>query len=318
MDVQKILNKTIRRHSDKKNFVVAPIFFSTVIVLFIITATNDLETVWKTHRFPFLDRSVLYSNPNDIIINLSPLRDTLNAIATEIGTNNISLYAESLNSGANIVVNKDLRIFPFSLAKLPLALVVMKKVERHELELHDPLEIKAEDQDARSGTLYQRTPGTKITVDALLKTLLIDSDNTAQHVLLRNITEGDMGALINETGLQDLGDQSGRISAKEYTRFYRTLFFSSFLTPGDSEKILKLLNQATFKDFLSSGVPAGIPFPHKYGVDVNNKIYLDSGIIYIPNRPMMITVMLQGIDKDQAHEYMTRIAKEIYNYISTK
>jgi D-alanyl-D-alanine carboxypeptidase len=41
----------------------------------------------------------------------------------------ISIYYEQLNSGANISVNKDLRLWPASLTKLPVALVVMKKIE---------------------------------------------------------------------------------------------------------------------------------------------------------------------------------------------
>lgn len=313
---QKLLDKVIKWDSVKKSFVVAPIFLSFVIFLFIIILVPVLNRVWASYHFPFLDRSVIFNNPKDIIINLTPLRNKLNAIAGEIGNNNISLYLEVLNSGANVAINKDLRMFPVSLAKLPLAIVVMKKVENHKLALGDLIEIGEEDQDSRSGEMYKLTPGTKVSVEYLIKELLIDSDNTAQHVLLRNINQDDMQSLIDETGLEDLADPTGRISAKEYARFYRTLFFSSYLTPGDSQKILKLLSQSTFKEFLSAGIPEGVTFSHKYGLDVDSKIYLDSGIIYISNQPVMITAMLRGMNEDQAHEYMATIAKEAFDYIS--
>lgn len=146
---------------------------------------------------------------------------------------------------------------------------------------------------------------------------MVDSDNTVQHILLRLLGQDDMQRLVDETGLESLTDPEGKISAKEYTKFLRVLYTSSYLERKDSQAILKMLSEATFKDFLSTGIPKDVFFAHKYGEDKGAKIYSDSGIVYLPDRPYMITVMLQGVTEDQAQGIMKDISAVTYNYFSS-
>ncbi len=311
----KFLINNIYWDKSKRKLVISP---KSLLLALLVTAgfLITFKLVEFTNYLPLLDYSVSFVNPNDIIVNLVPLRKKLDSIVQDIGSDHISLYLESLNSGANITINKDLRVFPFSLAKLPLAIVVMKKIENRELKLNQGIELKEEDLDSLSGELYKSKAGTVISIGDLLKTLLVDSDNTAQHALLRNISLDNMQVLISGVGLEGLSNSDSKISAKEYTRFFRILFFSSYLLPKNSQRIIELLSEATFHDFISSGMPPNVTFAHKYGEDINNQIYLDSGIIYIKNRPTMITVMLQGLKEVKAKEVMSDIGYEAYRYVS--
>ncbi len=268
----------------------------------------------QVSRYPMLDRETSFIDQADYVINLDPLKSDLEEINKELGSNKMSLYLESLNSGANISINKDLRIFPASLAKLPLAIVIMRKAEKGEIDLDEVAAIKNDDLDSRSGGLYQKGAGTQIKIKDLVSTLLIDSDDTAQHMLLRYVSVNDMQDLITKTGLEALADPQGQISAKEYTRFFRVLYTSSYIQRQNSEYLLKLLSQASFKDFLSQGLPDGSIFAHKYGEDVSNNIYSDSGIVYLRSRPYMLTVMLQGISRDQAVGIMKQVSQKAYDY----
>lgn len=283
---------------------------------FLIDAAASLKWSIARHEYPFLDPSITFVNQKDLIVNLQPVRDYVNAINVSLGANKMSLYIEVLNTGTNVSVNKDSKIFPASLAKLPLAIVIMKKVENGELSLNDSVMLDATDLDPRSGNLYTSPAGTSFTIHQLLRSLLIDSDNTAQHALLNKITPADMQDLITETGLEDLANPQGQISAKEYSRFFRVLYFSSYLRLSDSEMLLGLLSKASFTDFLSQGIPASIPFAHKYGTEDQDKIYSDSGIVFVPNRPYMITVMFQGVEAEAAKTLMKSISQEAYRYIS--
>jgi beta-lactamase class A len=268
-------------------------------------------------KYPLLDPAENFIEQSNYIVNIEPLRKFLISEQGKIGENKISIYLESLNSGANIAVNRDLRMFPASLAKLPLALVVMNKVENKELQLTDMETVAPEDIDGRSGSLQNSVPGTSYSINALLSALLINSDNTAQHMLLKLITPEDMQDLINNTGLEALADSNGKISAKEFSRFFRALYTSSYLSRDDSQKLLKMLSASTFKDFLSQGLPSQVPFAHKYGEDINAHIYIDSGIVYLPQRPYMMTVMIQNVDRATAQEIMKTISSRAYQYFST-
>lgn len=266
------------------------------------------------NRYPLLDPASNLIDQSDYIVNLTPLKNYLDSVDAKLGPNKLSVYIETLNSGSNLSVNKDLRVWPASLAKLPLAMAIMNKVEDGNMRLAEMITITPDDIDGRSGTLYQTLPGTAYSVDQLLTALLEESDNTAQHALLRQITPADMQDLIDHTGLDQLADPSGKISSKEYTKFLRALYTSSYLSHDDSEKLLSLLAKATFRDFLSQGVPDSITFCHKYGEDLDNKIFIDSGIVYLPNRPYMITVMVQGTDRDTAKSVMNSISAVTYQY----
>jgi beta-lactamase class A len=283
---------------------------------FLIDAAASLKWTITHHEYPYLDPSTSFVNRKDLIVNVQPLRDEANAISAAVGPNKASIYIEVLNTGTNISINKDLKVFPASLAKLPLAIVILKKVEDQELRLSDSVVLDASDLDDRSGTLYKSIPGTSFTIGQLVDYLLIDSDNTAQRALLKRITPSNMQDLISETGLEDLANPQGQISAKEYTRFLRLLYFSSYLEQTDSQLLLKLLTQASFKDFLSTGVPAEVSFAHKYGTQDEDKIYSDAGIVFLKNRPYMITVMLQGVDYDTAKNVMEQISSDTYRYMS--
>ncbi len=270
----------------------------------------------RFRQYSLLDPAANFIDQQNYLINLTSLKDYLNKINEKVGTSKMSVYIEFLNSGANISINKDLRIFPASLAKLPLAIAVMKKIESGEINKKTMLEVQVDDLDSRSGNLYKTIPGTAYSVSDIVKALLVDSDNTAQRMLLKVVSPNDMQNLIDETGLEALSDPQGKISAKEYTKFLRVLYTSSYLEREDSQTILKFLSESTFKDFLSSGLPDKVYFSHKYGEDKGQKIYSDSGIVYLEDRPYMVTVMLQGMEEEEAKTIMKGISDVSYNYFS--
>ncbi len=273
-------------------------------------------------KYPLLDASRAYTDQKDFVINIVPLRNQLQTLVREQDNLNISLYLEFINTGANITINPDNQVWPASLAKLPLAIVIMKKVENGDLSLKDKLEIKDSYRDDRSGSLASKTNDTKLSVDQLLHYLLVESDNTAQKTFLANITLADIQDLVDSLGLESLLNSDGKLNAREYARLFRALYYSALLTPKDSEYMLDLLSQAEFRDFLSTGLPQNTKFAHKYGEDLDHQIFIDSGIVYLPNRPFSLVVMIQAKDPTQsdnrklAIEVMRKISKVAYTYFS--
>jgi beta-lactamase class A len=99
---------------------------------------------------------------------------------------------------------------------------------------------------------------------------------------------------------------------KEYTRILRVLYTSNFLRPENSEKILNYMANSTFKDYLSAGIPSDIKFAHKYGENIEYNIFADSGIVYIPKKPYMISVIIKGENSTlETREKITKLMKEI-------
>jgi hypothetical protein len=87
--------------------------------------------------------------------------------------------------------------------------------------------------------------------------------------------------------------------------------------------LLQWLDESPFNEFLSHDIPETVPFPHKYGEKLTLNVYADAGIVYVPNRPYLITVLVQGnerlpyaIESERAAALMREVSNEAYRYFS--
>jgi beta-lactamase class A len=293
--------------------VIGILLVSNLITIAFLVREKTSENPGK--KYPYVDIARSFIPQEHFIVNIQPLREDLQEIVASQPEGTVSIYYEFLNTGANIQINNSQRFYPASLVKLPTAMVAMKKIESGDWKLDDMLVLMDEDKDNRYGQLYKEQTGTKFTIEQLLKTLLTESDNTAHRILMRNLSEKELGALKDDIGLDDLFNERQEVSAKEYSRIFRSLYNSSFLKRRDSQKILEWLTQTKFNSTLPSGLPKGTNFAHKIGEDDVEKNYLDAGIVYLPNRPYLITVMIKQHDQKQSEALMKQISKAAYDYV---
>ncbi|MBY0376643.1 class A beta-lactamase-related serine hydrolase [Patescibacteria group bacterium] len=298
----------------RKHYRTALICFGVVfcisVVAYIIGEKNERRNIIN-NKYPLIDPAREIIPQENYVINLQSLRNYFISIGKEQG-DNISIYYEQLNSGANISINKESRFYLASLTKLPVAMIATKKVEEGSWTWNKKFTIDQKDFDNGSGTLYENKNKTEYTLDELLTALLVDSDNTANDVLIKNFTQADFDGIVDEIGLEDVYDKNFLGSAKEYTRILRSLYTSSFLEREDSEKILDLMTKATWNKFLSQGLPVDVKFAHKYGENTDQHIFADSGIVYHSRRPYMLTVVYKAKDGSTASEEVAeKLMKEI-------
>lgn len=283
-------------------------------------ANNSSLESFQEH-YPFVDLSRHLISQEHFITTLQPIREYFGELVDQEGKESISVYFEYLNTGANISINQDLRIFPASLVKVPLAMAVMKKIERGDWELHNELVLMQEDRDYAWGDVHKRPIGTRITIDELLNEMLVSSDNTAFRMLYRNLSFDELQDVMIALGLEDLFNEEGKITAKEYTRLFRALYTSSYLTRENSQKILDILTHTPYEEYLGQGVPDTVPFAHKIGENDEAGVILDSGIVYVENRPYLIAVAIDyekgGMGRERALEILKNISARAYTYIST-
>lgn len=271
-------------------------------------------------EYPLIDISRNLIDQEHFINTLQPLRVYLQDLVEKEGPDSISIYLEYLNTGANISINQDLRIFPASLVKVPLALAVMKKVEKGEWALHNELIVTKEDRDYAWGDVHKNPVGTRITIEDLLKEMLVNSDNTAFRIFYRNLSFDELQDVISAVGLEDLFNEEGKITAKEYTRLFRVLYVSSYLNREHSEKLLEILANTPYEEYLGQGIPDDVPFAHKIGENDEAGVVLDSGIVYVEDRPYLIAAMIdygkEGIGREKALDILKEISARAYEFVT--
>lgn len=302
---------TIDKLSKRIKYYKVGLIILGILAFLVIFGVVKQKNNFAISGFELLDPSRIFLDDSDYIINIQKLRDYLQIIGEQY-PDSISIYYEQLNSGSNISINKDLRLFPASLSKLVQAIIITKKIENGILSWNQKLPTKIEDISSDSGELYKTIEGQSFTVEDLLKELLVNSDNTAQNIFRHYLEVEDYIQFQDATGLLDLYNEKGYISAKEYTRLLRVLYTSTYLDPKNSEKILEYMTQSTFFDYLSQGIPSDIKFAHKYGENIEEILFADSGIVYVPKRPYMITVMIKGKDSsEETRAWAVGLMKEI-------
>ena len=267
--------------------------------------------------YPMVDLSRSFVAQEHFITNIQPLREKLNKIVLDRKLETASIYFEFLQTGANISVNPDVRVYPASLLKVPTAIAVMRKIEKGEWRLDNKLVLFAGDIDPNYGEQYYKNSiGATFTIEELLKAILIESDNTTHRILIRNLSTEDFALMRDSMGLDEVLDERQLLSVKVYSRVFRALYYASSISREHSEQLLEWLSETSFNDYLQSGLPAGIKFSHKIGEGGPSKTYLDSGIVYVSNRPYLLTVVIAGRDEAEVKEIMREISQTVYDYVA--
>lgn len=292
------------------------LFFGVVVLIVIsayfLGASKNIEM--RNSLFTLLDPARGLVSQKDLIVNIQPLRDSIN-IEYE-NDKDISVYFEYLPTGANISLNKDAEFYPASLLKVPVAMAVAKKIERGDWKWSNELVLMPTDKDNKFGTLYKEPSNSKFTIEEIVRRSLSDSDNSAHFILVRNLEMDEMSDVYDHMGLDGFLKTEGSLSAKKYSVMMRALYAASYISEENSQKLLKYLSQSPFSQYVQQGIPRDVVFAHKIGVDDERKVYLDSGIIYTKGRPYLLTVMTKNKNQETAQKIMADISKKAYNYVS--
>jgi len=285
--------------------------------------TNKTEEIQKQNDFQFLSKRIFVENQNDILINFIPLRQAMREYINK-QEGKVGAYFEYLPSGTSIGVNDKVEIRLASLSKVPIVMSIFKKIERGQMSPSDMLVIEKNHLDQGFGTLWKRGEGAELSVQELIELTLIESDNTAYNVLLGHLTGQELNEVYRSLDISiTVGTKEDekylRVSPKNYSSIFRSLYLSSFLSQNNSNHILEILTQTTFNDKIAAGVPDTIKVAHKIGtfegVDTLQNVFIDCGIIYIPNRPYILCAFVLGTN-EEAQKHMLYISKAIHEYIT--
>lgn len=270
-------------------------------------------------NFPLLSKRIFVEDANDVVLNFMPLRLALREYVQ--GNPNVGVYFEYLPSGISIGVNEKEEVPIASLSKVPIAMSIMKKIERNKLKKEDLVTLQKENLDRKFGTLWQRGEGTQLSIDELLNISLKESDNTANDTLFAQLTSNEVNEVYENLDIDvNMSDSVQKISPKSYSSIFRSLFLSSFLSEEHSSYILDILTKTNLSDKLPAGIPKDIPVSHKIGVfqriDNKENVFTDCGIVYVPKRQYILCVFVETSSNEEATKHIAYISNMTYQYIN--
>jgi beta-lactamase class A len=208
-----------------------------------------------------------------------------------------------------------------SVYKLPLAVEVLRRLDRHELSLDDRLTIEAEDATEAEprGGVY---PGDTITVEQALQTMTGVSSNAAAHALMRLIGRAQVDqswALLGwHTTLvptvepsDDSDDAPAAVtSAADMADLLDRLLRGQLLSVTNSLRLLQLLSAPDQLDPVGPALPDGTEHVGKTGnLDDASTV---AGVVYTPTGPLIVVVLDEGVEPASARAVIGGLAATAY------
>ena len=236
-----------------------------------------------------------------------------------------SVYFRDLGSALWVGIDENETYYPASLLKVPVLIAYMKEAEERpailrETAVYDPAVMPADPFNA--GT--ELVPGSRYSVEELLRRMIADSDNGATFTLLDRINPEYLNGVYTALGIPNPESDSAsyKISARTYGLFFRILYNATYLSAEASEEALRLLSETTFGDGIAAGVPPGTGVSHKWGEHVLSEggavtgVELsDCGIVYYPGHPYLLCVMTAADDLETSKAVIKGISEAAYEAV---
>jgi beta-lactamase class A len=119
----------------------------------------------------------------------------------------VGVYVRDLDTGTTVSHRAEQRWYLASMVKVPVAIAVLRDIERGLYGLDAPLTLRAADVVDGAGTTALAVVGTPFTVRALLEQMIVHSDNTATDMLIGLVGEAELNARVRSLvpeGLQPI------------------------------------------------------------------------------------------------------------------
>ncbi|HNZ03255.1 MAG TPA: class A beta-lactamase-related serine hydrolase [Myxococcota bacterium] len=264
---------------------------------------------------------------------LTELKSTLNRLVQTRSSSGpidrVSVYFRDLNNGPWIGIGESETFSPASLLKVPVMMGILRKAELEPgfLEQREVYQIFSPGAGEVLQDVYKPlllVEGMEYSILELVEQMIAESDNNATRILATILGDDGMKATYAELGLP-VPDFDGatpyEMTAKQYASFFRILFNASWLNREHSELALNLLTRTRWSQGLRAGVPLPTKVAHKFGHRASmtsTSIQLhDCGIVYAPEKPYLICVMISGRSLNAEADLLAEISRETWRVVTT-
>jgi beta-lactamase class A len=281
--------------------------------------SNSNHNISRQNGYSLI-RPLLLARPVNESKELAPLKKKLaEQIEQEIVAGNItsaSVHVMSFAKGEWTCVNPNGPFNMGSLVKVPLLMTYLYEAETNSQVLNK--KIYCEQVLSQNYASMNVQAEHFYSVKDLLKYMIAGSDINATFMLYDNVNVKLFKKTFTVLELPEpnLKDKNYKTTARLFSRFLTVLYDATYLSRSSSEQALRLLNQCSFKDGLTKGLPPTVKMAHKFGEWADSKNGLhglhETAIVYLNDNPYLITVMTQGNDKKNLSEEVGKISKIVY------
>ena len=255
---------------------------------------------------------------------MSELKKQLQNLMNQYPMIHPSIYVWEYENGKYVDINADEQFSAASIIKLPVLIQMFKSIESGQMTIYDEMILTDYYKAAGSGNLQYMGDGGKYSLDALAKTMIQDSDNSATNMIMSKMGGmDDVNAGLRDWGISKtyvrtwLPDLKGtnKTTAKDLAKILYNLDNPAFLNINSREYIIDYMSHVKNNKLIAAGLGEGALFAHKTG-DIGSMLG-DAGIVYAPNGKKYIIVILANrpYNAPQGKDFIVKASNLIYKSI---
>lgn len=248
-------------------------------------------------------------NPQELEALLLPIMESPQENKSSWG-----VWIEVLDNNGFIYKRNENMLFPAaSLLKLPLTANFYEKMQTGKLDKNEEWILKQSDKQDGNGLLTSMAAGSKIKYSTLAHYCLNLSDNTAFYIINSILGHNNLENIITSYGMDNTSFSKDTTNVQDIAKFFKDLDKGKLLNEEYKKIFLEDLTNTPFDDFIPAGIPNGIDAPHKVGIEESG--ISDAGIVYTPDKKILMVFLSKGLDRKTATEKISKMASETYWYL---
>ena len=235
------------------------------------------------------------------------------------GTHGVVVYDPY--SGEYASLNADRRFIAASLSKLYALLTLYRGAARGKVDLEEEITMHPSDVWAYgTGVLYRYPVGYTMTVRQCAKFMIKESDNTAELMLRRYLTQERIEAELHRIGAHSTSYwHPNTTTPNDILVVLKAIADPTYTSPELSAEMLELMTKTSFEDRLPQPLPERTRVAHKIGSYADT--FSDAGIVFTEqgggtDLEYYIVVFSEGTTEEEARETIQAISLAAYQDLS--
>jgi beta-lactamase class A len=257
-------------------------------------------------------------------------------IAQEPGVQ-VGLAYIDLASGDTLFINADSSFHAASTMKVPVMIELFRRASAGSFGMKQRLllvnqfasivdgSLYALDSNSDSDTTLYHRVGDRVSIDTLLRLMIIRSSNLATNTLIALVGAENVNRTMRSLGAQRIqvlrGVEDGKAferglnntaTARDLAIILRAIEEGKAASPAATREMLEILLAQEFNEKIPAGLPQGTRVAHKTGEIT--AVSHDAAIVYLPGRkPYVLVVLTRGIpDGSKSSKLIADLSEIVY------
>lgn len=286
----------------------------SIITLIIISSALYFRFVADKRVLSVSDKKVSFFEkllpPSDYDIKKKMFLEVVERTKQHPGT--YGIYIKNVYNEEVYQFNKDELYYGASLFKIPIAVAAIKEVQDGNRTFEDTISYRADDASAGTGIINQLPIGSVLRWDYVIDRLLKDSDNTAQSMLSRTLTQEQLIKAYDVMGIKNYFYVSNNLTPWQMGTYFDQLLKANYLNRSNVELLLNKMSQTSFDDRINAGLNEDVKFSHKIGNWGDTGTWHDCGVATKDEEKIIVCVM----SRQTTFEDFLAVTKDVGEFVN--